>query len=561
MQLNVRGKIIAVGILPLITSILLVLAVALTLFYSFTTQMSEQTKQLLLEQKRQEIQQYTELAYSMAMNVAQSGEGTDEQRRQQAIKLLRAMAYGKDGYIFVYDTDGVRIVSGSSLKGVGENFIGFKDPTGKPLIKDLIVAAQNGGGFVEYSFARPGTDIISPKISYAKLIPKWNWMIGTGLYVYSIDDEINKLHDQMDQLLATTMWSVIGGAAILLVIITMLVRLLATSISKPLIRTANLMHEISSGDGDLTARLPSEGRDELGQLGRSFNALVEQLNMIMRNIRNASTELDKASTDMLNDSQTVAGNISQQRRETEMVATAMNEMSTSVQEVARNAQQAAHSTDQATQHGKEAQDVVDNMTIVIQQLAEQLNGSSHSLADLGNDVESITSVLEVIQGVAEQTNLLALNAAIEAARAGEQGRGFAVVADEVRALASRTQDATAEIQSKIETLQRRTKITIDSMEASKQIGNNGVEQAKQTNESLEKLIAAINSISQMATHIATAAEQQSAVTSEINQNVSNIADAVASSEQLTQRSAGTSSSLQQLTVELNDQVNRFKLSP
>jgi methyl-accepting chemotaxis protein len=249
----------------------------------------------------------------------------------------------------------------------------------------------------------------------------------------------------------------------------------------------------------------------------------------------------------------------QQQSETSQVVTAMNQMTATVQEVARHATEAAAAANNADQASIEGKQVVINTMKAIEDLSSEVHSAASVIGQLEKDSENIGAVLDVIKGIAEQTNLLALNAAIEAARAGEQGRGFAVVADEVRTLASRTQQSTQEIQEMIEKLQAGAQSAVKVMDDSRSRAEDSVSQAAQAGTSLEAITRAVSQITDMNTQIATAAEQQSSVAEEINRNVVNISDIVDRTAEGAQQTSTASEELANLAGQLQQLVNQFKV--
>ena len=331
------------------------------------------------------------------------------------------------------------------------------------------------------------------------------------------------------------------------------------TITRPLNRTVSAMDDIAEGEGDLTRRLDESGKDEIGDLSRAFNHFVERVHDMVRHISGSTGQLGSAAEEMSSITAQSTEGIERQRTETDQVATAMNEMTATVQEVARHAAEAAasaKSADEESRHG--LQIVMDNIN-AINSLSGKINEASDVITHLEQDSENIGTVLDVIRGIAEQTNLLALNAAIEAARAGEQGRGFAVVADEVRTLASRTQQSTEEINEIIQKLQHDAHEAVLAMEESRTQADKGVTQAESAGQTLKEITASITNINDMNMQIASASEEQSAVAEEINKNIIRINDVAEQSAQGATQTSTASQEMASLAADLQVLVSKFRI--
>jgi methyl-accepting chemotaxis protein len=389
-----------------------------------------------------------------------------------------------------------------------------------------------------------GVTVIS---AYTPLdIPGLNWAL-----LAEIDE------DEAFQEIIAMRSTIIGGAA-LVAIITFLAALVvavlfSASITRPIQRLAETIGMIDK-DSDLTRRLDHKGKDELGDMASSFNKMLEKLHHSMREVNSSTAQLAAAAEEL--SAITIESNqaIETQRSETEQVATAMNEMSATVQEVSQSASTAAEAAQGADGSARKGRDVVQQTVDSIDQLANDVRSTSSVIKKLEGEAENIGTVLDVIRGIAEQTNLLALNAAIEAARAGEQGRGFAVVADEVRSLASRTQDSTAEIQTMIEALQNEARLAVSAMAKGEAQAESGVEKA-----ALAEITRAVTAINDMNTHIASAAEEQSAVAEEINRNISTISGVAEQNTGNAAQTSRASEELAHLASELQTLVAQFKI--
>ncbi|MCW9024222.1 MAG: methyl-accepting chemotaxis protein [Gammaproteobacteria bacterium] len=346
--------------------------------------------------------------------------------------------------------------------------------------------------------------------------------------------------------------------AIALIIGILFVLLFSVGITRPINRAVAAMNDIAEGEGDLTKRLDESGNDEITMLSCAFNRFAEKVRNIIGQVADSTLQLSNATEKMDHISQTTMHGVRQQQQETEQVATAMNEMTATVQEVARHASDAASSASCANDETESGKQIVEKTAHEINALAEDIEKSAHVINELESESENIGGVLDVIKGIAEQTNLLALNAAIEAARAGEQGRGFAVVADEVRTLASRTQASTREIQEMIERLQANSQHAVEVMQRSKDGAMTCVNKATDAGNSLNTITQSVNRISDMNMQIASAAEEQSGVAEEINRNISNINEVVHQTAESTSEVSHASKELAALSSTLEALVAQFK---
>jgi len=334
--------------------------------------------------------------------------------------------------------------------------------------------------------------------------------------------------------------------------------LVAQAITRPLCSVVDAMNEIAEGEGDLTRTIESQGDNEIGNLVNAFNQFVKKIQQLVSEV---GTEIERMSTTVGNVSgivdQTREGSL-QQRQQTEQVATAITEMTATVQEVAANASQAADSAQQADNNAQQGQSVVQNTVGSINALATEIETGANVIHELEKDTEAIGSVLDVIRGIAEQTNLLALNAAIEAARAGEQGRGFAVVADEVRTLASKTQESTTEIQEMIDSLQAQARAAVAAITQGQEKTTVSVSNASDAGNALHAIADSVATISSMNFQIASAAEEQSSVSEEINHNVVNISQVAEQNAAAAENLAQASQELDQLAGSLRNLISQFK---
>lgn len=374
-----------------------------------------------------------------------------------------------------------------------------------------------------------------------------------------VETNTSEARDTITHLGETSLQGQLASLAAGLLVCIIVAVAFPTLVTKPLNALLVRVEDIAHGEGDLTARIDVRSNDEIGKLGTAFNAFLEKLQNIIREVA-SSTEMVAQSADEVSTVTAETSNaIKRQHSATDQVATAVTEIAAAVQEVAKNAANAASSAHDADTNAHDGQNVVRDTITSIDGLSTVVLKASEVIKELEQESEHIGAVLDVIRGIAEQTNLLALNAAIEAARAGEQGRGFAVVADEVRTLASRTQNSTSEIQAMIEGLQTRAGNAVSAMEKGSEEAHSCVEIASKAGTALDAITLAITAISDMNTQIASAAEEESSVISDINRNVEGINSLSEDNETFAEQATNASEQLAQLAANLQRLVGQFKV--
>jgi len=530
----------------------LIFLIAVGMFFVFAALALKQSYDLMHSAKAVKTQHIVESTLGILEyfhDLEKSAQLSTAQAQEHAQKALSKLRYGRSDYVWINDLTSTMIMHPMSPALDGKDLSGYKDPDGKQIFNEFVrIAKQQGSGFFSYRWPMPGASAPVDKISYVQLFKPWNWVVGSGVYLDDIHTEFRS---------AAIKASFIGLAVIMF--IALLIISIMRSIVVPLENVVAAMHNIASGDGDLTQELNANGKDEIAQLSQNYNNFALKLRTTISHLLSSATRL-KQSAEALGQQATAALDINEnQSQQTEQIATAINEVTYAVQDVAKHAEQAAAEVSQATEQAAAGQANIDNSLRQTDLLSATIAQAVDVMQTLAEESSQVGRVLDVIRSIAEQTNLLALNAAIEAARAGEQGRGFAVVADEVRLLAQRTQQSTDEVQTMIESLQHNSQAAVNVINQSSSTAQATVEQAQQAQASLTSISNALYTINGLNASIASATLEQSHVAEEINQNVTRVAGLSQSSNDSAHNLSQSSEQLNQLALELNQQLGQFKV--
>lgn len=530
----------------------------------------------IIREKRDATRHVVELAIGiLELQEAEvkAGKITLEQSQKEAAEHIKKLRYEKKEYVWINDLGKpfakmimhptVPALDGKLLDDAKFNKAtmmseGIDGKEQKLEMKNLFttfvdVVATSGRGFVNYEWPKPKegggtTTELYTKLSYVQKFEPWGWVLGSGIYIDDVKRDVDAVK-----------WVLVGLNIVFAIFMLLLCYLISRGITRTLGYVDKSLEEMSSGGGDLTLRLKVEREDETGSLASSFNHFLDNLKEIVVRINQSAVDVASSAENLNSTSASIANGTEKAAAQSTSVAIACEEMAATSAEIAQNCIRTVDISTRATQTALDGSEIVNHAVQSIQRIAVKVQQSAKTVESLGSRSEQIGNIVGTIEDIADQTNLLALNAAIEAARAGEQGRGFAVVADEVRALAERTTKATREIGEMIKTIQKETKSAVTAMEEGVQEVERGTEDASRSGRALEEILSQIGDVTSQINQIATAAEQQTATTNEISKSMHEITQVVSGASHSSQDTAGAAGELARMAEELKRIVAQFRM--
>ena len=528
------------GIIAALITLLFVLLTALVLNRHY---------EALKQKSYDENQHLVEVVHTLLGSFAKREDVDEATAKQLALEAVKALRYDGNNYFWIQDETPAMVMHPMKPALDGKDLRTFKDGNGKAFFIEMAQKVKaKGAGFVDYVWPLPGEEAPTDKISYVKAFKPWGWTVGSGIYLTNLEEEYAHLRNV-----------IVVFCVVSVVLVILLIYVIGGSIVKPVQEVSERMKDISQGEGDLTRSLPETGQDEVTRLARYFNEYTEKMRQSLLGIRENINSLTQQAELVETSSKNSNAQAQTQNENMLQVAAAMEEMTTQINEVSNNADSAEKGTSSARSNVQHGTSVVDSTVQDIRSLTSDIESVSNVVTELAAQTDSIGAVLDVIRGIAEQTNLLALNAAIEAARAGEQGRGFAVVADEVRTLASRTGQSTDEIQAMIEKLQSNAKNAVDAVKVSQAASSKTVDNAIQANQNLQEADRLMTEIADKSSEIARATEQQAEAATEANMRINALSGAADSSLRTADELAAASQALRSSCLAIMEIANRFKL--
>ncbi len=564
-RLSIRSRVLV------LVAVVLSLSVAVGFFakragWKATEVAVDQARTMLDEGQRERLRSLVEITSGVFSEELARIE--DPQEKIETLRRLNDASWYKSfadeteptGYFFVFDYNQISISHALNPSIHGTDYSNNTDADGNRMIYEMARLAEKGGGYFTYRWQKPGTDESKTKLSYAAGIPGTDYWIGTGVYIDDLEVRASAVRDELtgtyNEGLAQAAF-IVGGIFVLGILPGVLY-ILKRSIVAPIRTLRDELASIATGDADLTARIPVTGKDEISQAAGHFNTFMGQLGEMITEIRSNTSQLAAESQTISGEVQRVASVLQDQAVHTSSVAAAAEELSASVEAVASTGEEVTRVSRGAGDQASEGSRVVASTVDEITTIHDVVNTTARSISELGERSESISSVLEVINDIADQTNLLALNAAIEAARAGEHGRGFAVVADEVRKLAERTTKATEEVTGSITEIQEGTRQTVAEIESSQERATRGVELAGEAGRALEAIVNSSADVTSRIESIATATAEQSRASNDVTNSVTQIRSSASNATQAADSAAQAVVGLESRVQKLDALVERFR---
>ncbi|PTP13155.1 methyl-accepting chemotaxis protein [Vibrio sp. 10N.286.51.C3] len=535
-NLSIKLKLVSIVILSVV---LLVMASTFNLMQQRASSMEERQDKLSAQ-----VETAVSLANYYYSQRSVLGEEVAKDRALQAIKTLR---YDNTNYFWILNQQ-LNIISHPLKPELdGTNAGNLRDGAGKHHWREMVTISRTPEekGFLDYQWMSPQGEL-KDKISYVQLFPEWNWVIGSGILVADIQEAFYALaiKEGMVAVVLSGLLFAMGYA-------------ISNNILVPLNKLIDNTHKIA--DGDLRVRMNMTRKDELGDMSHQIDTMLDKLQTTLRTANESADLSSNMASHIAQASEEAATSVNAQHAQLELLSTAMTEMSATISDVAVNAENTAASTNKVVDHANQNDQNMQVTSTTISQVSDNISTANNLVRDLQSGVTEISQVVGVIRDVSEQTNLLALNAAIEAARAGEQGRGFAVVADEVRNLASRTQNSTNEVQSTIEKLTQQAERTFKAMQSSNEKVDHSVVASNETRQQLDVIVNELHNANDMVAQIAAASEQQSTVATEMSESVTGIHLAANEVLQASQSLAEDSQKMANTTEHLTEQLKYFKV--
>jgi len=539
--LSIRARVL---IMLAITAVSLIVLVAMDL---------QDKREVMLQDRADKIRSLTESAHAILghyQSLSAQGRLSEADAKEQAKAAVRALRYDGNEYFWINDLDHVVVAHPMKPEFEGQDKSDVADHTGKKLYQEMVrLARSQGGGFVDYYWPRGGATEPIAKLSYVRLFEPWGWVIGTGLYLDDVD---------------ATFWKAARRAGMWLLGIAMVVGAIMVFLARSIMRPVQALQALGTvmrdirENGNLARRVAVTGDDEVARIARAFNDLLGSMQASIQAVSASALRVDAAGDQLTARTGEVRATAARQAEDATNAAVAVEQLSASVALIAEKTAEAAEAARGAGALSEQGESQMQEVSSHMRRLSETVTRASATIESLGQRSGEITTIVKVIKDIADQTNLLALNAAIEAARAGEQGRGFAVVADEVRKLAERSGNATTQISDMIDSIQHDTGVAVHSMQSGSTLVQEGVERVDQAGQAMKSITTNARQIVSVTEDIAASVREQSAATNDIASRIERFALVSETSDAASAAAHGEAQALQEVAGELRNAMQRFK---
>jgi methyl-accepting chemotaxis protein len=554
-QLSIRIRLILAILVPVVLTAIVGATVAVSEIRGNGDAEMQRLQLGLLEARKEGLKNVVETARSIVEAASQNRSLNKSEAKEEALRRLRAIDFGDNNYVFAYDRSFRTLADRSNPNSEG---VIISDPGTQSFLRDLFKAGEASEP-IFYDWINLASGNIEPKMAYTTIVGKWDWMLGAGVYITDIDAAVAEASANIDQQIASTLGFIILSSLVVVIVALLMGILVIRTVTRPLNHVSGIMQEIAEGDGDLRQRLPDIGKDELAELGRRFNAFVSKIQTTVQEVGSTTDQLASAAEELSRVAMETSQAVQEQGSETDQIASAINEMAATIQQISGNANSVESTASDADRLARDGGETIASAQTAVNQLSSEIEQSAHSIRSLAERSDSIQQVLDVIHSVTDQTNLLALNAAIEAARAGDHGRGFSVVADEVRQLARRSAESADQIREMIDGFVTESKVAVERMEAAQYCSTATVERINHATGAFNAIETSVGHIHDQVTQIAAAAEQQNQVAEEVNQNVVRIVEAAHRSDAGVTQTTEASHELAHLGESLRTLIGQFKV--
>ena len=536
------------GRIRVVNKLRISIVLATTIIMGIQFSSAHKLKQTMTTERQIKAITLVESLSSQLNTIAVNSELTLEQKQIAAKNLINGTRFGDAGYFFVFDLDGQMITHPIKPELNGSNMIRHQKRFIANAFSAFVdTANRQGQGFVRYQWPKPGSSEQEEKVSFVQRQSHWGWVLGTGIYLADIEKNYN---DALYWILLESLFYI--------VMLTVISQYVARNITKPLHKLTRTMHQVANNK-DLTIALKHQGQDELAEMGKAFNESNRQFRNVICNIADNTMSLASQAEELSVVTQQIKGGINQQHQETASVQEKLTNLDNSATQVLKQSHLTLEAVGQTSNLSKQGITLLKDNTNTIEKVADSVESASDTVAALQHSSNKITEVLDVIKQVADQTNLLALNAAIEAARAGEHGRGFAVVADEVRTLALRTQTSTEHIEEIINEVRQGVRSTVAEMANCKHFATRGLTLSLECDKTLQEIDNAVIDIESANKDIATAAQHQNRQLCEVVSSMTSIATISEQTEMGAEQTHASSQQLSEMSQELSQLVSEFRV--